>query len=61
VLIGDDEDHGAADGMTHLAYAKALAAAIPGARLVTLAGQGHYYYFSDPEGMNGAIRAFLAT
>jgi pimeloyl-ACP methyl ester carboxylesterase len=61
VLIGDDEDHGSMGGTTHLAHARNLARDIPGAKLVVLEGQGHYYYFSAPELMNRAIRAFLSS
>lgn len=59
VLIGDDEDHSAGSGATHLAYAQSLARDIPGARLVVLEGQGHYYFYSAPEETNRAIREFL--
>lgn len=33
-------------------------AEIPGAKLVVLPHQGHYYYFSDPVDTNRAIREF---
>jgi pimeloyl-ACP methyl ester carboxylesterase len=61
VLVGDDEDHGGAGHMTHFTYAKALANDIPDARLVVLPGQGHYYYYSDPQATNAAIRNFIAA
>jgi 3-oxoadipate enol-lactonase len=60
VMVGDDEDHGPPGHVTHFAYAKELARDIPVARLVVLPGQGHYYYYSAPAEMNGAIRAFMA-
>ena len=61
VMVGDDEDHGAQGGMTHLASAKTLAGEIPGAKLVILEGQGHYYYYSAHEEMNRIIREFIAS
>jgi pimeloyl-ACP methyl ester carboxylesterase len=61
VMVGDDEDHGAQGGLTHLASAKKLAAEIPNAKLVVLKDQGHYYYFSAHEEMNRIIRDFLAS
>jgi pimeloyl-ACP methyl ester carboxylesterase len=60
VLIGDDEDHGSLSGTTHFEFAQALARDIPGAKLVVLEGQRHYYYFSAPEETNKAIRNFLS-
>ena len=61
VMVGDDEDHGGQSGMTHMDFAKQLAGEIPGARLVVLKGQGHYYYFSAPEETNRVIREFIAS
>ncbi len=60
VMVGDDEDRGPPGHVTHFAYAKTLAADIPGARHKVLAGQGHYYYFSAPDATNRAIRDFAA-
>ena len=60
VMVGDDEDHGAQGDTTHLGYAKILAKDIPGARLVVLPEQGHYYYFSAPDAMHKAMREFIA-
>ena len=60
VLVGDDEDHGPPGHVTHLAYAKRLAADIPGARFALLPGQAHYYYFSDPDTTNRLIGDFIA-
>lgn len=60
VLVGDDEDHGPPGHMTHGGFAASLARDIPGARLVVLEGQGHYYYFSDSETTNRVIRQFIA-
>jgi pimeloyl-ACP methyl ester carboxylesterase len=61
VLIGDDEDHGSMGGTTHFSFAHSLAREIPGARLVVLEGQGHYYYFSAPEETNRVIREFISA
>ena len=61
VMVGDDEDHGAQGDTTHLGYARILAKEIPGARLVTLPGQGHYYYFSAPGATHAAMREFLSA
>jgi aminoacrylate hydrolase len=61
VMIGDDEDHGAAADATHMAFAKVLARDIPGAKLMVFPGQGHYYLFMEPEKANAAIREFLAA
>jgi pimeloyl-ACP methyl ester carboxylesterase len=60
VVVGDDEDHGFPGHKTHVFYAKALAKDIPNAKLVVLRGQGHYYYFTDPQTLNGIIRDFVA-
>jgi pimeloyl-ACP methyl ester carboxylesterase len=60
VMVGDDEGHGRPGARTHLDFAKSLAADIPGARLVVLEGQGHYYYFSAAEQTNRIIREFIA-
>lgn len=61
VLVGEDEDHGAASGDTHLYFAHILARDIPNARLVMLPGEGHHYLFYSPEKTNAAIRAYLMT
>ena len=61
VMVGDDEDHGATGGLTHLAAAKQLAGQIPGAGLVVFKSQGHYYYFSAHEEMRRVIGEFLAS
>jgi pimeloyl-ACP methyl ester carboxylesterase len=61
VTIGDDEDHGAQSGLTHLDFAKRLAGEIAGARLAVLKDQGHYYYFSAPKETNRLIRDFIAS
>ena len=60
-MVGDDEDHGATGGLTHLGAAKQLATEIPGARLVVFKSQAHYYYFSAHEEMRDVIGAFLAS
>jgi 3-oxoadipate enol-lactonase len=59
IVVGEHEDHGAS-GPTHLASAKLLSQNLPNARLIVLKDQGHYYYFSDSERLNGAIREFMA-
>jgi len=59
VMIGEDEDHHAIS-ITHLQSAKMLAAAIPGAKCVTLPGQGHHYPFVAPDLTNRTIRQFLS-
>lgn len=61
VIAGDEEGGGSASGMTHLSSSQMLAREIPGARFVVLPGQGHYYLYSNPAAMNGAIRDFLAA
>ena len=61
VTVGGDEDHGGAGGTTHLAFAKQLAAEIPGARLEVLEDQGHYYYYSAPEQTNRIFRDFITS
>ena len=60
VTIGEDEDHGPSGHKTHVAYAKELAGQIPGATYRMLEGQGHYYYFSNPQLTNSIIRDFIA-
>ena len=58
VLVGDDENHGATDN-THFAAAHQLANAIPGAKLVVLAGEGHHYLATHPAAAHKAIREFI--
>jgi len=59
VLVGDDENHGATDN-THWAAAHQLAKAIPNAKLVELAGEGHHYLATNPAAAHKAIRQFIA-
>ncbi len=59
VLVGDDENHGAAD-RTHWAAAHHLAKEIPNAKLVVLKGEGHHYLATRPEAAHEAIRNFIA-
>lgn len=59
ILVGDDENHGATDN-THWATAHQLARAIPKARLVVLAGEGHHYLATNPAAAHKAIREFIA-
>jgi pimeloyl-ACP methyl ester carboxylesterase len=61
VIVGEDEDHGASGPLTHLASAKLLSENLPNAKFIVLKGQGHYYYFSDPQTLNGAIREFISS
>lgn len=58
VLVGDDENHGATDN-THWAAAHQLAKAIPNAKLVVLAGEGHHYLATNPAAAHKAIREFI--
>ena len=58
VLVGDDENHGATDN-THWAAAHQLARAIPNAKLVVLAGEGHHYLATNPAAAHEAIRDFI--
>lgn len=51
---------GAEDRLTPLKYGRFLAAAIPGAHLVEIAGVGHFPQLEQPEAVNGPIREFLA-
>ena len=60
VMVGEDEDHGSSHGITHLAFAKSLAASIPGAQLSVIPGHGHYYPLAAPATMHRIVRAFLA-
>ena len=60
VLVGDDEGHGRPGDLSHLEFAKSLAGEIPGAKLVVLPGQGHYYYFSAADETNRVIREFIS-
>jgi len=59
VMVGDDENHGATDN-THFAAAHQLANAIPNAKLVVLAGEGHHYLATNPATAHRAMREFLA-
>jgi pimeloyl-ACP methyl ester carboxylesterase len=52
---------GAEDRLTPLKYGRFLASAIPGARLVEVAGAGHFPQLEQPEAVNGAIREFLGV
>jgi hypothetical protein len=47
--------------MTHVDFAKQLAAEIPGAKMAVLEDQGHYYFYSAPEQMHRLIRDFIAS
>jgi pimeloyl-ACP methyl ester carboxylesterase len=52
---------GAEDRLTPLRYARFLAEAIPGARLVEIEAAGHFPQLEQPGPVNAAIRAFLAA
>ena len=58
VLVGDDENHGATDN-THWSTAHQLARAIPNAKLIVLAGEGHHYLATNPAAAHEAIREFI--
>jgi pimeloyl-ACP methyl ester carboxylesterase len=55
VVVGRD------DRLTPPKYAAWLAATIPGAGLVEVAGAGHFVQLEQPDAVNAALRAFLAT
>jgi len=61
IMVGGDEDRGGQAGMTHVDFAKQLAAEIPGAKMAVLEDQGHYYFYSAPEQMHRLIRDFIAS
>jgi pimeloyl-ACP methyl ester carboxylesterase len=61
VIAGDEEDHGSSTGIAHLASSQMLAREIPGASMILLPGEGHYYFYSNPAATNRAIRDFLAA
>ena len=58
ILVGDDENHGAAD-RTHWAAAHHLAREIPNSKLVALKGEGHHYLATNPTAAHEAIRKFI--
>jgi aminoacrylate hydrolase len=60
VIVGEDEDHGSSHGITHKEFAESLARDIPGAQLVVIPGQGHYYPLAAPAETHRIIRQFLA-
>ncbi|HWG05806.1 MAG TPA: alpha/beta hydrolase [Beijerinckiaceae bacterium] len=60
VMVGEAEGKADASGISHMTSSEELARGIPGAKFVTLPGQGHYYPFVVPEMTHTAIRAFLA-
>lgn len=51
---------GAGEQLLPAGTAKALAEAIPGARMVSIPNAGHFAPVENPDGVNGAIRGFLA-
>ncbi|HEX8002156.1 MAG TPA: alpha/beta hydrolase [Mycobacteriales bacterium] len=51
---------GGADRLTPVRAAEAVAASIPGARLVVLDGVGHYPWVEEPEAFAGIVERFLA-
>jgi 3-oxoadipate enol-lactonase len=50
---------GAGEQLLPPGSARALAGAIPGARLASIPGGGHFVPFENPDGVNEAIRGFL--
>ncbi len=58
ILIGDDE-HDASSDVSHLASANVLAEGIRHAKVVTLPGVRHAYFFSNPDEVHQTIRKFL--
>jgi pimeloyl-ACP methyl ester carboxylesterase len=52
--------HGARDYWANPQGARDWAAAIPGARLLTLAGVGHFAPLEAPDAVNGALATFFA-
>lgn len=55
VLVGSE------DALTPPALSHALAAAIPGAKLETIAGAGHLSHLEQPDAFNAALRGFLRS
>lgn len=51
---------GAGEQLLPAGTAQALAEAIPGARMVSIADAGHFAPVENPDGVNGAIRGFLS-
>jgi aminoacrylate hydrolase len=60
VMVGEAEGEPDASGISHMTSSEVLARGIPGAKFVTLPGQGHYYPFVEPLPFHAAIRRFLA-
>jgi pimeloyl-ACP methyl ester carboxylesterase len=60
VTVGEAEGHPDASGISHAASSEVLARGIPGAKFVTIPGQGHYYPFVDPHTTHKIVREFLA-
>jgi pimeloyl-ACP methyl ester carboxylesterase len=50
---------GAGEQLLPAGTAKAMAGAIPGARLVSIPAAGHFAPVENPDAVNGAIRGFL--
>jgi pimeloyl-ACP methyl ester carboxylesterase len=61
VTVGDAEGEPDASGISHVTSSEVLARGIPGASMVVIPGQGHYYPFVDPASTHKAIRDFLAA
>ncbi len=59
VMLGGDEGHPSASGVTHQSSSELLAKSIPGAEFVVIPGQGHYYPYVEPKPTNAAVRDFL--
>lgn len=52
---------GAGEQLLPAGTAREMADAIPGGRLATIPGAGHFAPVENPDGVNGAIRGFLTT
>ena len=60
VTVGDGEGKPDASGISHVSSSEVLARGIPGAKFVTIPGQGHYYPFVDSQRFHKIVRDFLA-
>jgi pimeloyl-ACP methyl ester carboxylesterase len=60
VIVGEAEGATDGSGISHASSSEVLARGIPGAKLVTIPGQGHYYPFVAPQPTHKVVRDFLA-
>jgi pimeloyl-ACP methyl ester carboxylesterase len=58
IIVGDD-DHFVVSDMSHRSGAEILAKGIPNSQLVTLPGERHSYFYSEPAEIHRIIRKFL--